>query len=308
MSRSPKRKMVDCLGLGIMPLDLLFEVDRYPVRGSKINGNGLTVQGGGPVPNVLVGLSRSGYSTELITAVGDDLIGRIGLDECRKEGVGLRNVITKRGSSLAAGGFIDKETGNRTLVLNLELFVKPRDLNLSTLPIPKLIHLDGRDLDASVKLARWGRKQGAEICFDIGSTRNDVSPILGQVDHLIVADEFAFPFTRTKSISRALAKLQDWCSGVVGVTCGLEGSYCVEGNQIMHQPAYRAKTVDTTGAGDAFHYGYILGLLKGLPLAERMRLGAAAAALKCGEMGARTAIPTYRQIVRFLKGRPRTYA
>ncbi len=79
MSKS-QRKTVDCLGLGIMPLDLLFSVGSFPAPGSKIDGSGLFMQGGGPVPNVLIGLSRLGYSSVLITAVGDDVFGRIGLE------------------------------------------------------------------------------------------------------------------------------------------------------------------------------------------------------------------------------------
>jgi sulfofructose kinase len=292
-----------------MPLDFLFEIDDYPPAGGKRDATALTVQGGGPVPNVLLGLQRLGHSTALITAVADDLAGRIGVEEIAREGVDTRFIVRKTtGSSLMAGGFVERDSGRRTIVLYRNIHLKPRDVVTSKLPLPRIVHLDGRDLEACIKLARWGRRVGATICFDIGSTRNDVSPILPLVDHLVVADAFALPFTGCRTVRKALLRLRDYCPGTVVVTEGTKGSLGCEDGQFVRQPAYRVRNVDTTGAGDAFHTGYIYGLLHGYDLAERMRLGAAIAALKCTRPGARAGAPTLRQVKNFLKRNPPTYA
>jgi sugar/nucleoside kinase (ribokinase family) len=292
-----------------MPLDLLFEIDDYPSAGGKRDATALTVQGGGPVPNVLVGLQRLGHSTALITAVADDLAGRIGVEEVEREGVVTRFIVRKAtGRSLMAGGFVERGSGRRTIVLYREIHVRPRDVVTSKLPLPRIVHLDGRDLKACIKLAQWGRSKGATICFDIGSTRNDISPILPMVDHLIVADAFALPFTGVRTARRALLRLQDFCPGTVVVTEGTKGSLGCEDGQFVRQRAYRVHDVDTTGAGDAFHTGYIYGLLHGYDLAARMRFGAATAALKCTKPGARAGAPTLRQVKNFLRRNPPTYA
>ena len=128
MKNSRQSSRIDCLGLGIAPLDLLFEVDRYPRAGTKINGCGLTVQGGGPVPNVMIGLQRLGHTTVLITAVADDLTGRMGLKELEREGVDTRFVVTKRGGSDTAVGLIEQGSGRRTMVLNRTIGVAARDV------------------------------------------------------------------------------------------------------------------------------------------------------------------------------------
>ncbi len=310
-SRAPKigNDRVDCLGLGIMPLDILFEIDGYPRAGSKRDATSLTIQGGGPVPNVLVGLKRLGRSVALITAVADDLAGRIGAEELIREGIDTGLLVwKKRGNSDTAGGFVEVKSGRRTIVLHRTLAVRPRDVVTGNLPIPKVIHLDGRDLEACMKLARWGRKVGAKICFDIGSERNDVSPIFPLVDHLVVADSYALPFTGCRSARRAVEKLACLSPGTVVVTEGTRGSIGLEAGEWVRQPAYRVKNLDTTGAGDAFHAGYIYGLLRGQSLPERLHFGAAVAALKCTRRGARAGTPTPAQVRRFLKGRPPTYA
>jgi sugar/nucleoside kinase (ribokinase family) len=208
-----------------MPLDILFEIDGYPPAGSKKDATSLTIQGGGPVPNVLVGLKRLGRSVALITAVANDLAGQIGVEELAREGIGAGLLVRKnKGSSDTAGGFVEVKSGRRTIVLHRALRVTPRDIVTKNLPIPKVIHLDGRDLDACMKLARWGRKVGATTCFDVGSVRNDVSPIFPLVDHLVVADSYALPFAGCRSARRAVEKLAGLCPGTVVVTEGTRGS------------------------------------------------------------------------------------
>ncbi len=309
MRQSKRQSEVDCLGLGIMPLDFLYEVDRYPAAGAKSDALALTVQGGGPVPNVMVGLKRLGHTVVLIAAIGDDLPGQIGAQQLDQEGIDTGLLICKRKSeSDTAGGFVERGTGRRTIVLNRKTKVSPRDINLSKLPRPRVIHLDGRDLEACTKIARWGRRLGAEICFDIGSVRNDVSPIFPLVDHLIVADSYALPFTGCRSARRAVARLTEYCSGTVIVTEGTRGSIGLEDGSWVRQPAFRVREADTTGAGDAFHTGYIRGRLLGHALADRMRLGAAVAALKCTQHGARAGTPTLRRVNEFLARRRPTHA
>ncbi|HVP07522.1 MAG TPA: PfkB family carbohydrate kinase, partial [Candidatus Acidoferrum sp.] len=175
-------------------------------------------------------------------------------------------------------------------------------------PIPRILHLDGRDVEACKNLARWGRKVGAIISFDIGSIRNDVSAIFKLVDHLVVADAYAFPFTGTRSTKNAIQRLARYCKGTIVVTEGIAGSIGCENGQFCAHPAFRVKNVDTTGAGDSFHAGYLYGLLRGWPLEERLRFGAATAALKCTRPGARTGAPTLAAVRRFLRNRPKTYA
>lgn len=298
---------IDCLGLGIMPLDMLFEVNKYPLAGSKIDGVGLTVQGGGPVPNVMVGLARMGHRTALITAIADDMAGRMGREELTREKVDDRFVVVKRGTSDTAAGFVERVTGRRTLVLNRVIHVVPGDIATARYPIPRVVHLDGRDLKAAMKLARWGRRMGAIICFDIGSTRNDVSPIFPLVDHLVVADSFALPFTGCRSARGAIGKLREVCPGTVVITEGTSGSLGCEEGQFVRQSAFKVRNVDTTGAGDAFHTGYIYGLLHNYDLSSRLAFGSAVAALKCTRMGARAGIPRLGRVRKFLKGRPEIY-
>jgi len=308
--KSVKRKLnatVDCLGMGIIPLDLLFEVQRYPQAGEKIDGLSLTIQGGGPIPNVMIGLARFGYQTSLIAAVGNDIFGRLSIEEIKREKVDTKHLVKKGKCSAVASGFVEQGSGRRTLVLERKIFVKPVDLKLSQIPAPKILHLDGRDIEATVKLAKWGKKVGAIVSFDIGSIRNDVSSVFPFVDHLVVADSYAFPFTKSFNAVAAITKLRDFGPSTVVITEGTKGSTGFENGEIVSQPAYQVTAVDTTGAGDAYHTGYLHGLLRGFSLADRLKWGAAVAALKCTRAGARAGLPKLVEVKRFLESDPKTY-
>ena len=303
-----KKKVIDCLGLGIMPYDILLTVRKFPGPEMKIDAESLFMQGGGPVPTLLTGLARLGFSTAMIGVVGNDPIGWLGIEELRQSGVGTDLIkVRQKNTSAVAAGWVETGSGRRTLVLGREVFVKPGDINLSILPKPRVVHLDGRDMDATIKLARWARRVGAVVSFDIGSMRNDVSAVFKYVDHLVVADSYAFPFTGTKSVEIAAPKLRKFGPGTIVITEGIRGSIGFEKGRFCYQPAYRVETVDTTGAGDAFHVGYLYGLLNNKSLSERLKLGAAVAAIKCRKPGARSGLPRATELIRFLKSNPAEY-
>ena len=69
-----------------------------------------------------------------------------------------------------------------------------------------------------------------------------------------------------------------------------------DGDKFHYAAAYRVKVVDTIGAGDTFHAGFIYGLLQGWPLQRQLEFGCAAAALNCTGMGARGGIRTVGEI------------
>ena len=69
-----------------------------------------------------------------------------------------------------------------------------------------------------------------------------------------------------------------------------------DGTQFHYATAFRVKTVDTTGAGDIFHAGFIYGLLQGWALQRQLDFACAAAALNCTAVGARGGIHSLEAI------------
>lgn len=303
---SPKR--IDLLGLGISPVDFFVTVAEHPARGLKVDGipESHLIAGGGPVPTALCTFSRlGGGSTAVIAPLGDDSWADFTRGELDRFGVDHSLcIVRKKCTSALAFAWIEQPTSARTIVLDspARLYIEPNDINTAHLPKPKMIHLDGRHLEAAVKLAHWGKKVGATIMLDVGSVRNRVDGLFPFLDYLVCADQYAFHHFKTQSVFVALARFRKLGIPEVVVTCGTAGAYGLqaEGKPVF-QKAYKVKAVDVTGAGDVFHGAFLFGLRKKWDLAERLKFASAAAALKCRKRGARDGIPTFDETVTFMK-------
>lgn len=96
-----------------------------------------------------------------------------------------------------------------------------------------------------------------------------------------------------RALLAAAEHLRDLGPGVVVVTEGEEGSWCASDEGSFHVPAYPTKSVvDTTGAGDVFHGGFLYARSRGWELERALRLASASASLKCRALGGRAGIPT----------------
>jgi sugar/nucleoside kinase (ribokinase family) len=69
------------------------------------------------------------------------------------------------------------------------------------------------------------------------------------------------------------------------------------GEQCVTFPGFEIAAIDTTGAGDIFHGGFLYGLFQNWPLSRIMRFANTAAGLSCGYIGARTGIRPLREIM-----------
>ncbi len=298
---------VDLLGVGISPVDFFVSIDKYPAPGRKINGipDHVLIAGGGPVPTAACTFAKMGGSASVISSIGDDRWGDFIREEL--DIFGVRHdllIVRKRCATALASAWINIHTGERTIVLDMSprLFIKPRDINLSLLPKPKLVQVDGRHVAADVKVARWAKQLGARVMLDVGSDRNPVDDLFPYVDYLVCADEYACRYFKTRSMEQAAQRFKKIGIPEVVVTTGTAGSCGINSEgQVARQKAYRVDAVDTTGAGDVYHGAFLYGIHRGWDLPERMKFAAAAAALKCRKPGARMGIPSLRQTINFMR-------
>jgi sugar/nucleoside kinase (ribokinase family) len=83
---------------------------------------------------------------------------------------------------------------------------------------------------------------------------------------------------------------------LTAATLGTDGVLAWDGSRFHHSAAYRVQVVDTTGAGDIFHAGFIYALLQGWPLERQLDFSCAAAAMNCMAAGARGGIQSVAAI------------
>jgi len=124
-----------------------------------------------------------------------------------------------------------------------------------------------------------------------------VEKLLGTVDFLITSRDIPGRLMEEPDLRKSLPALRkQFGSRLTAATLGEEGVLAWDGTSFHYAPAFRVETVDTTGAGDIFHAGFIYGLLQGWPLQRQLDFACAAAALNCTAIGARGGIQPVERI------------
>ncbi len=110
----------------------------------------------------------------------------------------------------------------------------------------------------------------------------------GAIDLLFANENEITELADIADREQAIAAIQDKVPLLV-VTCGSEGALAVENRRRASVPIARIGTgiVDTTGAGDLFAAGFLVGQAQGRSLEDSLRIGAIAAAEVISHFGAR---------------------
>ncbi len=293
----------DVVGLGQCCIDYLGVVGQYPDINKKEEVSNLTIQGGGPVATAMVTLSRLGASTAFIGKIADDEFGDLIKEGLADESVNIDHIVVEKGKrSQFAFIVIEKGTGKRTIYWSRATVTtfKPDDINRSVISAAKVLLLDGLMKEGTMVAAQYAREAGGTIVVDAGSVREGTLALVNLSDYFIASEDFAKQFSRDNSPKKTAMELLKLGAKTVIVTLGEKGSICVTPEKYFYQPAFKVKAVDTTGCGDVFHGAFIFGLLQKWDLHETMRFASATAALKCREIGGRTAIPDIKDVEAFL--------
>ena len=147
------------------------------------------------------------------------------------------------------------------------------------------------------------RRHSIPTVLDAGSLHAGTELLSGRVDYLVASQTFARQISGQEDAAIAAGQLHR-PGGVVVVTLGADGLVWRTDTDAGHLPAFEVDAVDTTGAGDAFHGAFAVGLSMGMSWHTLLRYASAAAALCCREFGARLGMPTHRAISELLKADP----
>lgn len=302
------KQALDVVGLGFTSLDHLGLVPHLPRLDEGAPLLDFARQGGGPVAQALVTLSRLGASVGFVGRIGDDEAGltmRAGLHD---EGVDVSRLQTEPG---ATSGqciiLVDHASGKRSICAHRGSVreIDPATLDTVFLCSGRYLHLDGHHTEAAQVAARAARAAGVTVCLDAGTPDPRLSVLVPLTDVLIAGERFAAAAAPDGDVRTGASSLRAMGPRIVVVTRGEHGSLTVTTDGTFQTQAFRVPVVDTTGAGDVFHGAYLFGLLHGWELDTVAEFASASAALKCGTLGGRAGIPAFAAVVEFLRDRGR---
>lgn len=297
-------KAFDAVALGLNAVDHVAVVARYPAFNSKIELVSHTTLFGGQCATAMVSLARLGLRSRYIGRVGSDLAGQMQIASIRDEGVDVGELrIIDGADSQIAVILVDESTGERTVMWRRDprICVRPDEIRPELITSARAFHCDGHNIDAEVLAATWARDAGIPTCIDVDFDYSG-ERLYPLIDYLVTSEEFPERLTGLADPRRSLAALRDrFGSPFVAMTLGRRGALAMLDGNYVESPGFIVDAVDTTGAGDAFHAGFLFGLLEGHDVETTLRVANAVAALNCTKPGARGGLPTRESLDDFLR-------
>jgi ribokinase len=292
--------------LGHATCDLLGTVDGWPGPDEKTRLRAaFERQGGGPAATAAVTLARLGAPVRLLGVVGDDDLGAWILAGLRAAGVDVDGVAVRGGRrSQLSVCLADRRGGGRNVLWHPgdAPDLRPAELPRDVLDGAGVVLLDGRHPAAAAALAAAARRRGIPTLLDAGSPSPTTVALARRVDVCVASRPFARALAGDDRPGEQLRALLALGPRRAGVTLGDRGAVLgsAGADRYLYQPALRVRTVDTTGAGDAFHGAVAWGLLHRRPPAWLLRTAAVVAGLKCRQAGGRRGLPGWSAVLRRL--------
>jgi ribokinase len=297
------------VGIGQCSLDFLFVVDSFPEPDTKKEVIEFAVYGGGPVATALVSLSRLGIKCSFYGVIGDDESGKKIEESMKKENVNTEGLV-KRPNSTSQTAFIaiEKGSGRRTIFWKRPsgMPLKPDELSEDFLDNADFLLLDGLMTEVSIYAAKRAKERNVQVMLDAGNLHQGIMELASMCDYVVASEEFARRLIKGVHIDlfdaeKALMQMKSFGAKVCTITLGNKGSITLTDDYMFYIPAFEVEVVDTTGAGDVFHGGYIYGLLQKWHIKDVVRFATAFAALKCRRIGGRAGIPTLEEVEELIK-------
>jgi pseudouridine kinase len=247
---------------------------------------------GGVGRNIAENLVRLGIKTTLLSAVGDDAIGRSLLYHTARSGVDVSHVDVSPEYGTAAYIAVLDRSGELAHAID--------DMAVAQAVTPSLVYrrrrlvrdsslividanLPTQTIDSVFKLAR---RYDRPVCVDPTSAilaplvQPHLPDIYLVVPNLREAEILAgFKYSEEEDIQHLAMELVNKGVEVAIITLAEKGLYYATSDENGHVPALQRDIVDVSGAGDALAAAVIFGLLNEMPISEAVRLGISAAAL-----------------------------
>lgn len=247
-------------------------MDFVSVKGGSKGSILMEGNAGGAPANVLAMLCKLGRTASFIGKVGQDAFGDY-LKKCIAEsGVDTGAMVSGEEPTTLAMVTLD-ETGNRSFAFyrnqTADVMLYPHEIDMELVKSARIFHFGSVSLagepaaNATMQAAKAARQAGAIISFDPNYRsflwkRSDdavkaILPCLELADYVKLSDEEALLLTGEQHFEKAAQRLEkQYKFRFLAVTLGAKGCIGITPTAQIQLPAFAVKTVDTTGAGDAF--------------------------------------------------------
>jgi ribokinase len=267
--------------IGSANIDLTTFSDRFPKAGETIFGQKFDLGFGGKGANQAVASRLCGADVFMIARVGNDLFGPATIENFKKLGIDATHVKQIEGvSSGVAPIFVEPNGQNRIFVVKgANDLLMPADVDAAS---DLLKTVDCMVLQFEIPLetvyysVAFARRNGIRCMVNPAPAQPVDLNALAGVDYFVPNESEAETITGmpVRNVEDAKKCAEKLLSGGVTraiLTLGANGSLLAGRESMEHIPAFSVKSIDSTGAGDAFIGSFAVFLGEGMSEREAVR-------------------------------------
>ncbi|PIN05504.1 Ribokinase [Handroanthus impetiginosus] len=287
----------------------------------------LKAPGGAPA-NVAIAVARLGGRAAFIGKLGDDEFGRMLAGILTQNDVSDSGVMFDQGARTALAFVTLRADGEREFMFyrnpSADMLLTPDELNFDLIRCANVFHYGSISLivepcrSAHLKAMEVAKDAGALLSYDPNlrlplwpsaeEARKQIMSIWDKADVIKVSDEELEFLTGRIDDESAMSLWHDNLKLLL-VTLGEKGCRYYTKNFHGEVPSYKVKTVDTTGAGDAFVGSLLLSIVDDYSIIEEeqglkevLKYACACGAITTTKKGAIPALPTRPQVLKLVHG------
>ena len=291
---------------GIIVLDEVFRVDEFPQPDGKVQAKGFFVVNGGCAANAAVAIARLGGRAALAGPMG----GPAGIDEngdrvlkaLARENVDSAACQRVDGLGTALSAIFMNARGDRTIVTYRDerIAAAMPDDPERIVSAADAVLADNRYPDFVRPICEAARRRNLPVVLDGDRPTVEDDPLFRLASHVVFSWECLRETTGVADLAEGLKRIAGRTDAFLAVSNGPDDIVYLEDGSVRRLPVFKITAVDTLGAGDAFHGGFVMALAQGGNEVDAMRFGAAVAGIKCTRIGGSAGAPTRAEVEAFL--------
>ncbi len=303
--------MLDVVTVGELNPDLILDgLDGTPVLGREILADGCTFTLGSSTALCAANLAALRLCVGIVGKVGQDLFGDFVLQALRERRIDdsrvIRDPAVRTGLTVSLAcpqdramvTFAGAMRNLRAEEVDLGYVLGARHLHVSSLFLQESLQA------GCAELFRAAKGHGLTTSLDPGWDPAEkwdagIPHLLPWLDVLFLNELEVTALARKESWREAALALGAQVNRVV-VKRGADGATAFHVGIVRDHPAFAIRTVDPTGAGDAFDAGFLFGHLAGWPLERCLAWGNACGALTASRPGGSGAFQSHEEVRAFM--------
>ena len=263
--------------VGSSNIDQISYVEKIPGDGETVFGSSYQMGFGGKGANQAIMASLLGAETYMITCLGEDVYADMTIENYKKNNINIDYLQTVPGSSGVAPIWVDESGQNRIIVIsgsNDHIDAEKAIQALSEIEDLKIIVGQFEiPLEVTERVFSFAKENNITTILNPAPAKIPSENLLSLTDWFIPNEvEFATISKMDAFIDENLINYGNSLSGNLIVTLGDKGAATIDKDSVIKIPAPSVKSVDTTGAGDAFVGAFAYGLASGLTPQDAIKL------------------------------------